>query len=103
MMTKKLQQPQIKIQEKSEQPVLSKWDIYFEYYIDSVLRGLIAFGVSLIVSLLIISFTKIPAWWLLPVAFLLSLLLNPFLSRIHLGKKLRLKFIDYLNRTFKLK
>lgn len=96
-MATKLQQSQ-QIQKKS-----SRMDSIFVNAVDSTVRGLISFAISILVTLFVIAYTKIPTWFLLPIAFLLSLCINPFLSKVKLGEKVRVKFVDYLDKTFKLK
>jgi dolichol kinase len=72
-------------------------------YTDLVVRGLIAFfviGVFLFVVL--VGFLKMKAVYMLPIAFIGSILLSPLLSKIKLGEKIVSKYEKFLRKTFKL-
>ena len=73
-------------------------------YLDMVLRGLISFliiGIGL--GILLIGYFKMKAIFVLPIIFICSIIITPFLSRIRLGEKLLCRFEKSLSKLFKLK
>jgi len=73
-------------------------------YLDLVIRGLISFliiGIGL--GILLIGYFKMKAIFVLPIIFLCSIIISPFLSRIRLGERLLIKFEKSLSKLFKLK
>lgn len=87
-------------QQQLENQPKNKYDLYFIYFIDTTIRSLIAFSISVLITIFIIGFTKIPTWWLLPIAFFMMLAINPLLSKVKLGEIVRQKYISYLNEMF---
>lgn len=77
---------------------------YVVLYLDGVLRGLISFlvvGIGLF--LLLVGILKMKFIFVLPIIFIVSVLLSPFLSKITLGEKVLTGYENWLKRTFNLK
>lgn len=71
------------------------------FYLDSVIRGLIAFFlVGIVLTLILVGFFHMKFIWILPVSFISSILISPFLSRITLGERILNFYINWLNKTF---
>ena len=73
-------------------------------YLDLVIRGLISFlfvGIGL--WIILGGFLKMKFIYMLPVAFICSILISPFLSRVQLGERAVSWYEGWLRRTLKLK
>lgn len=71
-------------------------------YIDSVARGLIAFFLSLLlVSFVLVGYFHLSFMWVLPIVFLFSFALTPFLSKIKLGERFKNWYINKLKNFIK--
>jgi dolichol kinase len=73
-------------------------------YLDAVIRGLIAFfvvGIGFYIFL--VGFLHIKVIFVLPLIFIVSILISPFLVKIKLGEKVLDKYENWLRKTFKLK
>lgn len=73
-------------------------------YFDMGIRGLIAFffaGICLYAVL--VGIFHINPIYTLPIAFLVSILISPFLSKVKLGERVFLYYDNFLNKLFKLK
>jgi membrane protein implicated in regulation of membrane protease activity len=74
---------------------------YVILYLDLVLRGLIAFAfIGIGFYLLLVVYLKVSIIWVLPMVFLASILVSPFLSRIKLGNFVLEKYEQLLNKIF---
>jgi len=81
-----------------------KFRIHIIKYLDLLIQGLIAFiiiGFGL--GFLLIGYFKMKAILVLPIIFICSIIISPFLSRIKLGEKLLCRFEKSLSKLFKLK
>jgi len=68
-----------------------------------VARGLISFlvvGVGLF--LLLVGYLKMSFYVVLPIAFLVSIMISPFLSKIKVAEKLWSKYERWLTKLFRL-
>lgn len=73
-------------------------------YLDLVIRGLISFViVGIGIGFLLIGYFKMKTIFVLPIIFVCSIIISPFLSRIRLGERLLIKFEKSLSKLFKLK
>lgn len=73
-------------------------------YLDLVIQGLIAFAiVGIGLGLLLAGYFKMRYMFVLPIIFIVSIIISPFLSRIKLGESLLIKFEKSLSKLFKLK
>lgn len=73
-------------------------------YLNLVIQGLIAFAiVGIGLGLLLAGYFKMRYIFVLPIVFICSIIISPFLSRIRLGEKLLTKFEKSLSKLFKLK
>jgi hypothetical protein len=73
-------------------------------YLNLVIQGLIAFAiVGIGLGLLLAGYFKMRYVFVLPIVFICSIIISPFLSRIKLGEKLLIKFEKSLSKLFKLK
>jgi membrane protein implicated in regulation of membrane protease activity len=76
--------------------------VYIILYLDMVLRGLISFfvvGIGL--YFILIGYFKMTFVFLLPIAFIVSILISPFLMRIKLGEIVLTKYEGLLNKLLK--
>lgn len=76
---------------------------YIILYMDMVIRGLISFfvvGIGLYA--LLIFYFKMKFIYVLPIAFICSIFLSPFLSKVKLGEKLLILYERLLAKVFKL-
>lgn len=71
-------------------------------YTNLVFRGLISFGVSIIVVFILRIWLKTSIILTLIIAFLVSIAISPFFSRINIGSRLIDKYVMWLNKTFGL-
>ena len=70
-------------------------------YMDIVVRGLIAFlFVGVCLSFLLIGYFKMSFIYVLPIVFITSVLISPFLSKIRLGEFIISKYENFLNKLF---
>ena len=66
-------------------------------YIDLTIRGLIAFlTLGLFSYFILIRWLNVPIWLTLPIIFVLSIFMSPFLSRISFGQKIQNKYDNFL-------
>lgn len=75
---------------------------HFANYIDGALRGLIAFlfiGIGLYIFL--VGFLKINPLYVLPIVFLFSIFVSPYLSKIQIGEKIVNKYDAWLSEIGK--
>ena len=73
-------------------------------YLDIIIRSLISFiviGIGL--GFFLIGYVKMKAIVVLPIIFICSIIISPFLSRIKFGERLLIKFEKFLSKLFKLK
>jgi len=76
---------------------------YIVTYLDGALRGLVSFlviGIGLYI--LLVGILKMSFVFVLPIIFILTILVSPFLSKIKLGEKLLNKYDAWLKRMFNL-
>ena len=88
------QQPQ-----KQEQ---SNFNQLLIMYIDLTFRSLIAFAISITIVLALKSFFDISNLALFIFAFIFSIIISPFFSKIKVAHKFIDKYVTWLNKTFKL-
>lgn len=90
-------------QKQSENLNLSdKWEKLLVSYIDSITRGLISFFISFIlVYFILMGIFHLSFIWILPIIFLLSFALSPLLSKIKLGDKFVVWYIEKLKKFIK--
>lgn len=72
-------------------------------YLDIVIRGLISFffvGIGLYFLLSILF--HIPFYFVLPIVFIVSILIAPFLSKIKLGHIIFDRYENFLNKSFNI-
>jgi len=70
-------------------------------YLDGVLRGLIVFAiVGVGFYIFLVGFLKMKPIFILPLAFIISILLSPFLSKIKLGERVLNWYEGWLHKTF---
>ena len=72
---------------------------YIVTYLDGALRGLVSFlviGIGLYI--LLVGIFKMSFVFVLPIIFILTILVSPFLSKIKLGEKLLNKYDAWLKR-----
>ena len=73
-------------------------------YLDMIIRGLIAFSVIGIgFFVLLVGFLKMKVIYMLPIAFVTSILISPFLSKVRLGERVLTKYENLLKKLFKAK
>lgn len=71
-------------------------------YLDLVIQGLIAFIIiGLGLGLLLAGYFKMRYVFVLPIIFICSIIISPFLSKIRLGESLLLKYEGLLHKLFK--
>jgi len=73
-------------------------------YTDILIRGLLAFfivGVGFYIVL--IYFFKVNPFYVLPVVFVVSVFVSPFLSKIKVGEKIWGSYENWLKRVFNLR
>jgi hypothetical protein len=89
-------------QKSSESQKQSKLRDIIVVYFDIVIRGLIAFAfIGILLSIFLIGFLKLSYFIVLPIAFICSILISPFLSKIKLGDVLLTKYENYLGKIIK--
>jgi hypothetical protein len=72
-------------------------------YLDILIRSLISFFfVGTLFSIFLIGFLHITWIVVIPLVFLVSILISPFLSKIKLGEKVFDYYEGFLKKTFKL-
>jgi len=72
------------------------------FYADSVVRGLLAFSiVGIGFTLLLVGVFHMKFIWILPISFLGSILISPFLSKITLGEKVVNWYVNWLDKIMK--
>lgn len=72
-------------------------------YFDIVIRSLISFlGIGVLFSIFLIGFLHITWIIVLPLVFIVSIIVAPFLSKIKLGEKVINYYESILKKTFKL-
>ena len=87
--------------QESENQTQNKYYKLTIFYLDSVIRGLIAFfSVGVLLTLILVVFLKMKFVWILPISFVVSILISPFLSRITLGERLLNGYTKWLEKTF---
>jgi len=88
------------LQEKS--PLYDRFRVQLVNYTDMIIRSLISFFfIGLGLYIILIGIFK---WSILPtllMAFFVSILVNPFLSKIKLGERIWSKYEKWLARTFR--
>jgi hypothetical protein len=81
-----------------------KFRTYIIKYLNLVIQGLIAFAiVGIGLGFLLAGYFKMRYIFVLPIVFICSIIISPFLSRIKLGERLLVKFEKSLSKLFKLK
>lgn len=71
-------------------------------YLDLVIQGLIAFLIiGLGLGLLLAGYFKMRYVFVLPIIFICSIIISPFLSRIKLGEFILTKYENLLHKMFK--
>jgi hypothetical protein len=94
MQTKDLQ----KQQEQKQDSFDDKMRTWLIYYVDLVARGLIALIIMLCIIFIIrYIFPNIPNFYFLPMAFIISLIITPFLSKIKIGHLFVDRYMQLLN------
>ena len=84
--------------EKNKSNNIRNWIVL---YMDIVVRGLIAFlFVGVCLSFLLIGYFKMSFIYVLPIVFITSVLISPFLSKIRLGEFIISKYENFLNKLF---
>jgi len=72
-------------------------------YIDITIRGLIAFlTLGMFSYLVLMRLFNLPIWIVLPIIFVASLFISPYLSKIQLGEKIQDKYDDFLRKVIKI-
>jgi hypothetical protein len=66
-------------------------------YINGVARGLISFGIVIIIIFILNYFFDFPSWYYLPIAFLISILLSFFIGKINIAHYFVDKYMAFLN------
>jgi hypothetical protein len=77
---------------------------YIITYLDGILRGLVSFlviGIGLYI--LLVGIFKMSFIFVLPIIFIITIMVSPFLSKIKLGEKLINKYDTWLRKVFNLK
>jgi len=96
------QNPQEQI-EKVQPLNNSKFRNMMVMYLDILIRSLISFFfVGILFSIFLIGFLHITWIVVLPLVFITSILISPFLSKIKLGEKVFDHYEFWLKKTFKL-
>lgn len=81
-----------------------KFREYIIKYLNLVIQGLIAFAiVGIGLGFLLVGYFKMKYIFVLPIVFICSIIISPFLSKIRLGEKLLYRFEKSLSKLFKLK
>lgn len=102
MKNQKQQQPQ-EIQELNEEKT-SRFRNVSIMYLDILIRSLISFFfIGILFSIFLIGFLHITWYIVLPLVFITSILVSPFLMKIKLGETVFLYYENFLKKTFKLK
>jgi hypothetical protein len=69
--------------------------------LDNILRGLISFFfIGIGFYLLLVGYFKMKFIYILPIVFIVSILITPFLSRIKLGERVLSRYENWLQKTF---
>lgn len=90
---------ELKQDKLGEKSGIRKWLIL---YFDIVIRGFISFiGIGVLLSLLLIVVLKMSPIIVLPIAFILAVLLSPFLSKLTLGERFLTFYENLLDKIFK--
>lgn len=74
------------------------------FYTDLLIRGLLAFfviGVGFYIVL--VYYFKVKPLYILPVVFIVSVLVSPFLSKIKIGEKIWIGYENWLKKVFNLR
>lgn len=70
-------------------------------YFDMLIRGLIAFFFAgIILYAVLVGIFKVKPIYTLPIAFIVSILISPFLSKIKVGEKLIKRYDEWLENIF---
>jgi hypothetical protein len=72
--------------------------MWMEFYLDIVIRGLISFGVSLVIILLLRTQIKLGTVISLVITFIISILISPIFSKVKLAYLIMERYDRFLNR-----
>jgi hypothetical protein len=71
-----------------------------EMYVDLTVRGLIAFlTLGLFSYFVLIRWLNLKIYWTLPIIFVGSIFISPFLSKIKLGHRVQEKYDNFLRKV----
>lgn len=87
------------IEKENKPSQLYQW---VSLYSNLVARGVLSFAIMVIVTFILRLWLHTSVIVTLIIAFILSILISPFFSRINIGSKLLDKYILWLNNVFKL-
>jgi len=89
-------------QPNSESPIYDRFRVRLIAYTDSILRGLISFGiVSIGLYLILIAWLGMNKVFYLPVVFIVSVIASPLFSKIKLGELIWGRYEKWLRKTFR--
>jgi ABC-type polysaccharide/polyol phosphate export permease len=72
-------------------------------YINAVVRGLVSFGIVIVIIFILNFFFDFPNWYYIPIAFLISIMLSFFIGKINVAHYFVDRYIAFLNNiVFKL-
>jgi hypothetical protein len=102
---KKTIKEKIEEQEKIEEVIRSsRFRNMMIVYFDILIRSLISFfAIGILLSILLIGVFHFEWWLVLPLVFICSIFVAPFLSKIKLGERVFDYYEQFLKKTFKLK
>jgi len=87
-------------QEPKSQPLYSKFRMYAMQYANITVNSMLSFLiVGLGLYIVLIGVMKMSFVPVLLITFFISILINPFFSRIRLGEKIFLKYENWLEKT----
>jgi len=66
-------------------------------YSDGAIRGLVAFAVVLPIVYLLVNYSNIKIYFILPIVLILSIALSPLLNKIEIGHWIVMKYLKVLD------
>jgi uncharacterized membrane protein len=92
------------LKNSENEPKLDSYDrfrIMIIGYLDLVIRGLLAFFViGILFYMFLVGYLHISPIFVLPLVFIASIIVSPFLSRIRLGEIVFSKYENFLRKSF---